>query len=395
MKDNFTIGLTTRTQWQVVKNMREMARKGSLSIDEPMPSSKELADSFNVSRVTMQHVLRQMEKNGWVKLISPRRRALTHRFLDQNRRNTELPGKVLLLRASPMRRQNIGFKYSQKNHGDFLFVQIGIMDRLHGDGFSVLTLPDQALEIKYLEALLSTDIVGVVSHSNSKDYSGEGGFFERCMAKGLPIVVMGSEMEFRELDTVDHSHADGESMLVEELAKRGCQRILRYWIKHQDAEQSPFWLSMRNQGYDRAVGRLSLPNLEPLVCTVPPVRIDCVENFNMHVNFHVGSLLPFLTGNNPVDAVQLLTDHHAPEVIAACRKIGKTPLVTGYDDCIELADGFTWEKTGPDFTVDKCNEMIGREMARMLTERLTGKYSGEARHINIPSKLVFSEVHHS
>ena len=76
-----------------------------------------------------------------------------------------------------------------------------------------------------------------------------------------------------------------------------------------------------------------------------------------------------------------LSDGLVPATIAACRSLSQVPnkdiIVTGYDHYWEETPERAFENEPPLFSVDKRNTIRGKELVRLLKDRVEGKLPPE------------------
>jgi DNA-binding LacI/PurR family transcriptional regulator len=220
----------------------------------------------------------------------------------------------------------------------------------------------------------------------------------RCRQEGVPCVVYGDGPQLDDFDRVTSDHAAGAAALVRWLVSRGRKRILRFW--RFSAERN--WLSQRNIGFERAIAEAGL-ELLPAVRTPNLPREHDIEvpgdasreRFATLVRILAGFLLEHFSPASKdrwPDAIMVATDRHAYQVAGALRLLGVVPgrdvTLVGYDNVFEDAIERHFEAVGPAATIDKRNDRIAHQLARLLIDRGAGRVPAQPQRCAVEGELI-------
>jgi DNA-binding LacI/PurR family transcriptional regulator len=244
-------------------------------------------------------------------------------------------------------------------------------------------LVDEATACELLHNRPRGVIVGEAAYLSAQTVS----LIKRLRDGGLPIVVHGDGPELQNFDRVASDHMSGADKLTRWLISRGRRRILLYCISDK---QVSAWARMRAQGYRHAMEEAGLEPIEAVI--PPPPRSDGSRRAFMETaRFVGGHLLEYLAAE-PVDAMLCPSDGGVYRVAAACRLAGMAPgtdvLVVGYDNYWRDCPERRYEETIPAATVDKLNDIVGREMVRLLLNRIDGGLPAEPQRRIIEPKMI-------
>jgi len=199
----------------------------------------------------------------------------------------------------------------------------------------------------------------------------------RVKNAGVALVVHGNSDEFAPFDRVVSDHADGSAQLTRWLLEQGCRRILRVW----GIESPRYWLSMRDEGHERAMREAGQEPLPALVVRGAVVCTDDPVTFQTRVRQFAGFLIEHLRGPTPIDAIIATNDPDAIITAAACRLLGVDPekdiTIVGYDANWATVKEYEYAPFVPAATVDKINENTGRKLVETLLARLDNQLNPE------------------
>ena len=281
----------------------------------------------------------------------------------------------------------------QRATGWETYVWVGMGGAVRQAGLHSLSIHPSLFTADQIHRLIADRPRGVILRRDAVLGKHGEAALEALRAGGVPIVLYGYEPKLSGHDTVVSDHAAGAYKLTQWLLQRGHKRILRVWPSTRAPDGTrPTWLNQRDAGFERAMkeaGGTQIPAIE-----LPVISFDTFdpENFNAATRMNAGYLMPYLSGNPPVDAIMVASDGMTYAMSAACRLFGKIPnknvLVVGYDryysDCIER----NHEPAPPAATVDKQNLKIGNALLALLLERIEGKLPPEPQMRVVDPELV-------
>lgn len=217
----------------------------------------------------------------------------------------------------------------------------------------------------------------------------------------IPLVVYGGNPELADFDRVTSDHEQGAYELTRFLLSRGCRRILMLFSTGPtDVNWNGYWVEGRRRGYERALAEAGIEAMPVVSYAQDPITTpkDFAQIFEKAKRRAVSYLLEYvgpLIKNKQVDAIMTPSDGETFAVAGACRMLGVEPgkdvLIVGYDNYWHEAWECRYESAKPLATVDKHNSEIGRELVRLLMDRIHGKLPAEPQVRVVPPQLVINE----
>lgn len=201
---------------------------------------------------------------------------------------------------------------------------------------------------------------------------------------GTAVVIYGDALTMSGADSVCSDHHLGGDVTVRHLASRGYRRLLP--TMPAGIPSAP-WVEGRRHGWRDACRELGLAEL-------PEISLPCQQTsdpgtFTQHVRVVVGVLAETITGPYPPDAILTVNDGHAVVVKAACALLHRPMIaIAGYDNLWADLHDHERAQGQPDCSIDKCNETIGRALARLVLERRANRGDKEAKTLIILPQLV-------
>jgi len=390
---------------RVVQHVKQAILQGELLPGQALPSKLALARQIGVNPRTVTNGLHRLSEEGVLCHNGGRLRVVAS--LIQNGSDAravpaagdrEAVSEELRATTSPMRNVvavltlNTQVEQDERSQLGFTrFIGYGAVEAIQEAGLHVLTLhPDRVLqgddrhrEIDHLIAgrpfgVVISDIKTDRSLTRSQDLAAE------FIAKGIPAVVYGNHPDASGFDRVSADHENGAYQLTRWLIGQGRRRILPLWI----SPASHYWFVERRRGYDRAMQEAGL---EPLpILDIPrftPENGKDPSGNEFAGRVFAGYLLEWLSGE-AVDALLLSDDNSIPPAARACEILGRLPgrdmLLAGYDNLWSEVEG----AVAPSVTIDKRNLDTGKELVRLLLDRVEGRLPNEPQLRLIEPKLV-------
>lgn len=244
----------------------------------------------------------------------------------------------------------------------------GLEGRLSEEGFSLLFGKsdfNQDKEISYFDILISKRVDGIIGCSIS-EHTLEV-FTKRN--KGIPLVLIDTYFKQNDYDTVTIDNTYGVEKVVEHLAALGHKRIGFIGDKVVTAE--------RLEAFKRAAGKFGIEESDRYIA-IGSERYEAGGYLRMK---------ELLGSNNIPSAVFAETDNLAIGAIRALRenkiKIPDEMSVIGFDDI--AVSSFV---DVPLTTVVQPKYEMGITAARFLLDRISRKYQGSPRQLQIKPELV-------
>jgi DNA-binding LacI/PurR family transcriptional regulator len=165
---------------------------------------------------------------------------------------------------------------------------------------------------------------------------------------------------------------------------RGKRRVLTLW----NGSTQEGWVRGRLRGYEKAMREAGLEAMEAV--EMPRVQASGERQFEAASRLAAGYLAPYLNGANPVDAIMAGSDGEAAAIGGACRILGREVMVVGYgNEGGSVEDG----ENPMAATVDRKRVEMGRELVKLLMERIGGKLPQEGqRRVVRPEVVVLEEA---
>lgn len=368
---------------RVVRAIRAWVADGRLAAGERLPAEEALAESLGVARGTVRSAIRELTAQG---VLAPTPK-------HQRRTVTRPPGRGAAPSGLLSRTCVLISDLPEGGESEVLgyddAVQLAIRSCAGEAGISLLALHPSACTPAGIDELVRCPPLGVLAtHAVGLRPDGQHAL-ARLRAAGIPAVAHGDDAGLAASDRVSSDSSQGTADLVRWLAARGCRRPLRVW-----STRTPYWLHERDRGYAAACRELAIAELPPLHLDCPLPRSDAPDpaSLQARIDLYTGRLTEHLLAPEPPDALLATSDSDVYVLAAACRRFGREPgrdiLICGYDDYWPVC----WERDVipaiPAATVAKDNDRMGREMFRLLRDRVEGRLPSCARHVVVPQRVV-------
>jgi len=360
---------------------------GCLAPNERLPAERMLAEELGVARGTLRTALSELQDEGllekefgrgWLVLPS-----------DAGPDAAKMAKTIAVVSDMPLQESSPG---AVAEFGWHHQVRAGAIATARSAGFDPLEIRPGLLSKSWANGLAASKPAGVALDESVLCHSES---FEALWRAQIPTVCAANEDS--NADTVASDHQSGGADLTRWLLKQGRRRILRVWPENTGDPRNYWWLRDREAGFREAMHEAACEPLAPLVMQeVPCPGQYSLECFQRSVQSAIGYLRPALQ-KHPIDAIMTASDGIALIVTAAYRAIGQAPnrdvLITGYDNYAMEHYAYTlgWERELPAATVDKLNLRTGREMVRLLIERINGNLPPEPQHRLIEPVLLISD----
>ena len=353
----------SRSSAKLSSAMRSLILNRKVAVGDPLPSERELAEHFGVSRTLVRATFRDLEEGGLVQGGHGRVRRVAS--------SVETGGGIPVVGIIGSSSRLEPSAAEQQGWDDH--VALSTCHALQGAGRSPLLVGTQSLRVDQAMCGLPANTVGVILTASVAEAKGLPQVLDVLDKAGVPVVASGSSPALASLDRVVSDHAEGAAMLTRWLLERGRRRILPLW----SFATRPHWLQQRERGYASAMQEAGHAPLDPLQ-TVDVSRDPAnAENFELVTRMLAGYLAWWQKRHGGFDALMVATDRHAFEAAAACRALGLKPgrdvVIVGYDDCWAQAPERRFESSVPAATINKNNYEIGQRLASLLERRLDGK----------------------
>lgn len=371
--------------------VRRIVRE-SYSREAALPSERDIADEFETSRTVIRGILKRLEAEGYIEMISPRKRRISP---DQPTSIFNPESKMVGV---------IGVNYSIPGPEEKLIVSQrrirGMFNRLDKLGLSTLNLSVSWPSSMIFDHLAAYKICGLIYVNENVTLPGEiEEFLYRTLTGRLPIATFGDteRIERGGVPGIERSAADhhaGPRLLLEYMASLGIRRALWYY----PCRNRPLlvWQAERQAGYEAAAREFGI-ELVPVTEVLPITNeVGSSENFSHYSRLIATVLSRYVGGAEPVEAIVAESDVAVPYFQRALRELGMTPgrdlPVFGYDNYYSVSKPFQWEATPPAATIDKNDLCVGEKTAELIMRRIqAGEELTDSFRETVPPRLVIPE----
>ncbi len=391
---NSSVATSNRPRAKAIRGIRQWIDSGQLRGGELLPPEEELAKRLMVGRTTIRTVLRHLEDEG---LIIPKGRGRMVALPITSTTSTIATTQRCIVVLSDTGLSNVGNPASSST-GFSWHITATAVAAIQEAGLHSLILETKNWTEGEVERLAAERPSGVllIRHSANTDLGRQ--LAQAMRRASIPVVVYG-ETDFLDetlasCDSLTSDHETGQYLATRHLVERGCKRIIRLWplTQNDPVGPRPEWLAGRDRGYERAVREAGLAVLPPIEYVKPPESENIRERFQFSSRLMAGYLAEHFLGPTPPDGIVCVTDGTVGAAAAACRTLGRTP---GVDVHLTGYDGYFWNTIERQFdpyipacTLDKDNPRLGRELVRLLIDRLRGAFPPEPQHVRVEPRLV-------
>lgn len=352
-----------------------------------LPTERELARVLGRGRSQVRTAYRQLENEGVIYSISPRKRVLKEN--SQTSSTAFMSKTIVLITSATSTGINLGISGQQEQR-----ITTAIFQAAFSAGLTILLHAPDSLDKESLDHLISARPIGVIGLTTKLTTSTGLLYLERLREAGIPVVMQGdvllySALPFMKIDHVQSNHEAGARQLVEWLVKQKRRRIL--FFAPESFRNDLAWCVQRRKGYLDTVAELGLT----------PYETEQIENtyfgpitktqFIKKVESYKKVLSTYLTAPEPIDAIMLLSDGSYCEVAAACRSLNKEPgkdvLIAGYDNYWRVNENRCFEHTSPSATIDKDIDIVGQKLVQIIRDRGAGNLPDTVQSVSITPKL--------
>ncbi len=376
---------------EIEQVIRQWIQTGKLGQGQRIPTVRELADRFGVTRYAVHEAVKSLHKSGWAIREGRHYHAANPHKIDVEHLTVAGGAIVFLSEIAAVSGRNA------LSPGYDLMVEYAAMMQARGRHINVVSMDPNALgdisDDQLVNRLAGERPLGVITFHNTLFNEPSMDVLRGLRDRGIATVTYGNDPEFEECDTIESDHEAGAYALTSLLISRGCQRILPFMPVNLPTSRKPQWLLSRLRGYRRAMSDSGLGPMPELHCANMPCHISTREVYHDAVRAAGGYLIEFMNRPDPIDAVMAISDTFCFPLATACRElfhldVGKDVLITGYDNYWQDSLLYEWEHTPPYATIDKDNVGIGTRMIEMIQERAGGEVTVGARHELMDVKLI-------
>ncbi len=367
---------------RILGELRQWIADGTLKRGEALPSEVDLAKRLDATRSTVHLALKDLERAGVIAALPGRGRVIA----DATTRRSLMASTIAVLSGEPQRQRD-GSQPGWARHAQF-----GALDAIAEAGLHALCVQPSALAGEQLQGLLRDPPRGVVALNSLTDSSTRWQAIAACTTAGLAIAVDEDEPEAAACDIAESDHAAGCAALTAWLFARGHRKILRVWNIAREPARRPLWLAARDRGFARVHADAGVAEPPAIELRMPDMGFGEDEDFLLTARLLAGLLAERLRGPDRPDALMAASDGNAHTLAAACRLLGCEPnreiAIVGYDNYAGDVHERRYSDFAPLATVDKHNARIGRELVRLVEDRVAGRLGPERARVLIAPELI-------
>ncbi|MEM1011092.1 MAG: substrate-binding domain-containing protein [Planctomycetota bacterium] len=350
---------------EMVEALREHVNSGEFTDAFPLPSERMLSTRFSSHRTTVRRALMQLIDEGVLRRDG-------RRIMVAKPSRGFLTGTAALILPPPVSTHEpaIWQRWSQ-------YITLNLSRSISEAGLNLLSLHPDQLTDDSLRRLSQMQPLGVlVPEVFGLNTAAVCELCEAIQRHDLRLVASGGDPSFAAFDRVASDHTHGGNIITQALIDDGKTRLAHL----SGASPDVYWMRNRLAGSDEACAAAGLDR--PQRVTIPTsIAMTNRDAFDAHVKAIAGSLLAAFGASLEVDALMVASDRDTYAVASAVRLFGKTPnedvIVCGYDNVHSLCEESLFEASVPALTVDKHNDLLGKEMLDLLHGRVDGSLADE------------------
>lgn len=383
--------LTLSPRNRARQTLRQWIDRGVLRGGQPLPSERKLGKELGVSQTVVRMVLSELVRESLIVEEGTGKRSVREESGAGKASGAEMMRSTIAL-LTPFGEPPIDHQES----GWIEHISLGAIAGAQQAGRDVMVVHPERMSAGGVGRLVGLPPLGVVVPEPAWSQQVENMWLHRLSGEGIAVVVYGDSGELSEFDRVLPDHEGGTFELTRWVIGQGRRRIAN--LAGNDA--GLYWYQNRMRGYERAMREAGLEPMpaelftpmERVVQTHRNLPMVSRDKFDIQRRQLAGHIAPMLRGREPVDAIMVGNDGQAIVAAAALRLLGCEPgrevLVVGYDNMWAGCPEREWEPAVPAATVDKCNAQLGRELVRLLLDRVEGRLPSEPQRRVVPSRLV-------
>ncbi len=337
---------------------RDTLRNG-LKAGDAIPSERELAQTYDVSRVTVRRAINDLVREGFLRR--------------ENRRGTFVadPSRAVPLLPNTERRL-VGVLLCRTANFFSERLLRGVDDATHEFNYNMAfgsTDEDPIRAAQQIERMADEGVVGFIivplAGENYQEINEK--LFEQIRAKGLPFVLLDCYVDGSGVDTVVSDNFDGAYRATQHLVDLGHRRIaFLAYLPTSSVEE-------RIAGYQKCLRDNGICPSSNLIRRVRPDQVKQVVK-------------ELLTEDPQITAIFAVNDSKAMLAWEAVREMGlrvpENVALVGYDNM--------YGSSGPGALLTTTDQPLyeeGKLACELLLERING-YNGEPRFAVLKSKLI-------
>lgn len=380
---------TISPRMRVIQSIRKWIDDGRLTQGDRLPAEMALARQLDVSRDTVRAALKHLEEQGLLTNSRNRSRQVVTQAIKHSAGQSLMSRSIAVLAS-------FGADEMLYNRYNMGVVQQEAVEQITREGWHALRLhPEQVAQENFAKLLLADPPAGLLISEGVINNDKARLLIERFIQAGVPVVVNDDDPDIDGCDHVIFDHFKGSQMVTEYLIQQGARHIVPLF----SCDNRHTWAQRRLAGYESAMQQAGMEPMQAIWIDVHMNKSMSRSEktyFDVQTHLFLGYLVQLLQSDHKPDAIITINDGHTFPIAAACRILGLKPNVdikiAGYDN--SWMDSFEkeLEPTLPIVTIDKNNPQAGREMVRLLVDRLENRLSHEPHVRKIEPLLIFPKT---
>ena len=363
---------------QIKEYVSKKIREGEYEQNRPIPNERELAELFNVSRITSKRALDELKSDGIIyrkrgsgSYVSP---LMDRRNLAHNKDNVELTdsNQNIIALVMPIDPSTTGMIHTIN----------GANEVLNKNGF-FLTIHNTNLDLEkekeIIQDLIEREVQGIILYPISSIMNVE--FIINIIMDDFPIVTIDKYYDNIPLNYVVSDNFDGAYNATQYLIDNGHKRIA-----YLSSIEVNWCSSVRNRylGYCKAFKNNGLPLVNEIILNNYSKYMGKPDFDNGYPD-HMSNVISYLVKKG-VTAIQTAHDSDAIDVQKACMKMDiKVPdqlSILAFND-LDIVKHLDTPLT----TIRQDFYMMGKRSAELVLGMLSGNRQ-EIKSITLPVKLI-------
>ncbi|HCE45048.1 MAG TPA: hypothetical protein DET40_16020 [Lentisphaeria bacterium] len=359
--------------------IEKMISAGELKANLPLPSERKLADMMGVSRTPVSKALGELEREGIINKISPKKYALVQAA---SKTSGVLSQAIVFFNRSS--------REKWEHYADFHKYERGVLSAIEKDGHDIFTI-GKIDKIRDSSGWISQEKpFGVICSDSFVSDRSLLGTFEKIMESGTSIILCGDADWLSGFDRVVPDQETGAYGIAKWLHAHGRKKIIRLHFH----DHSKYWINMRNRGYEKAAKELGFGKMDEVYIPgiSPSGRYDRKKRDSLArgIAGYLGEIL--FAKKTTVDAIMCSSDENCGPVAVACEMLGKKPgkdiWIAGFDNTWKLMSYKPDSKDKPVVTADNCMEDVGARAVAILSGRRSGAIAGKPVFEKVPVEII-------
>jgi DNA-binding LacI/PurR family transcriptional regulator len=358
--------------------IQAMIERGEYPINLPLPAERKIAEQIGVSRTPVAKALRELAEIGMIIKTSPRKYVVA---------------PPIATGAGPLSDTVVFFNHSRRENWrtspSIHRVESGVATSVENAKYNLLTISDLDKIEKSPEWVLQNRPIGIVVGEHFAGQQNLLPILRRIQDVGGMVVVNYDAPWLEPFERVVSDQVQGARDLALWLFQHGRKRILRLHL----ADESKYWIPMRDRGYEQAAAKAGFEVLKPVrmpLATLGKVDADTRQEQARRI---AGGLSESILGwRQDFDAIMCSSDEYCGATALACEMLGLKPnrdvWLAGFDNTWDFFSHGEKAADKPLVTVDNQQREAGKLAVDILLRRASGQRTGPPQLNFVPTTII-------